>query len=105
VVFSADSPTFLSSFEIRDASHKANKQSTYCYCGKNKQRNDTIEGRSKGNVQPTVVDESVCPMLVCNRCHQHFHFECVKCIDEPLLFGDDSYNFRCGVCTLRSFFL
>jgi hypothetical protein len=103
VVFRANSSIFLSSFEIRDASHKANKQSTYCYCGQNKRRSANNERGSKGSSQQQVVDEPVCPMLVCNRCHQHFHFECVKCIDEPLLVGDDSYNFRCGICNLRSF--
>jgi hypothetical protein len=101
----ANSSTFLNSFVIRDASHKANKQSIYCYCGHNKQRSATNERESKGNLQQKVVDESVCPMLVCNRCHQHFHFECVKCIDEPLLVGDDSYNFRCGICNLRFLYI
>jgi hypothetical protein len=92
---------------VWDESRVRNTHATYCYCGKTKGGQSPAEVSSQNEpndkqVTKEIADDPQFPMLVCNKCRQHFHFECVKCTDEPLLFGDDSYTFRCALCNLSS---
>ncbi|KAF9921229.1 Cysteine-rich protein 2-binding protein [Linnemannia zychae] len=59
--------------------HKSNDEGIYCYCGKDKEPDE--------------------PMLLCQKCGQLFHSECVSCLTKPLLKGDEFFKFECSVCT------
>ncbi|KAI9260629.1 hypothetical protein BDA99DRAFT_512688 [Phascolomyces articulosus] len=62
-----------------DPDHSRNKENIYCYCG------------------GAFTEDK--PMTHCESCQQLFHAGCIKCLPNPLLFGDNFLTFRCSVCT------
>jgi len=69
-------PYSLSSLQW-DEDHLENKESTYCYCGKDKAK----------------------IMISCDLCKQKFHLQCIRLLEGSLqLYGDWVYRFSCSVC-------